>query len=107
MRRFGLALLLPLFLVFAEQGAMLHALSHTYYSARAPIARVSDPSGIVPNSQCPECRAFGQIANPVGSAPSLPIAPPAIHPPTPDATFRIATADPPTPRSRGPPPTGS
>jgi hypothetical protein len=103
MRRLRLALVLPLFLVFAEQGAMLHKLSHTYYSGRALLAQVSDPSGLVDNNQCLECRAFGQIANPVGSAATLPVVKPTTLLPIPDPAYRVATADAPTPRSRGPP----
>ena len=103
MRRLGLALLLPLFLVFAEQGALLHKLSHTYYSGRALHAQMSDDSGLIDNDICPECRAFGQIANPVGGVISLPIVIPSNYLPIPDSAYRVATADAPTPRSRGPP----
>lgn len=103
MRRSGLALLLPLFLVIAEQGAMLHKLSHTYYSGRTLSAQVSDNSGLIDNDECPTCRAFGQIANPVGSATTLPVVKPSTRLPIPDPTYHVATADTPTPRSRGPP----
>jgi hypothetical protein len=103
MRRLGLALLLPVFLVIAEQGALLHKLSHTYYSGRALHAQVSDDSGLVNDNECPECRAFGQIANPVGGATSLPAVKPSTYLPTPDPAYHVATADVPTPRNRGPP----
>ncbi|MGH8151054.1 MAG: hypothetical protein ACRETB_13910 [Steroidobacteraceae bacterium] len=103
MPRLGLALLLPLFLVIAEQGAMLHKLSHTYYSGRALAAQMSDDSGLIDNNDCPACRAFGQIANPVGSAATLPVVKPSTYLPIPAPAYHVATADTPTHRSRGPP----
>lgn len=103
MRRWALALALPLFLVIAEQGAMLHKLSHTYYSGHARAAQVSDDSGLVDNSECPACRSFGQIANPVGGATPLPAVKPSAPLPIAAPAYHVATADAPTARSRGPP----
>ncbi|MGH8226364.1 MAG: hypothetical protein ACREU3_00445 [Steroidobacteraceae bacterium] len=104
MRRLSFALLLPLFFVFAEQGAMLHKLSHTYYSGRARAAEMSNGSGLIDNSACPACRAFGQIANPVASTTALPVSKPSTYLPVTDPAYHVAIADPLPPRSRGPPP---
>ncbi len=103
MRRLGLALALPLLLVIAEQGALLHRLSHTYYSGRALVAHVSDGSGLVDNNDCSACRAFAQVANPVGGFAVLAVVKPAAYLATPDPARPPASTDTPTPRIRGPP----
>lgn len=104
MRRFTLALALPLLLLFAQQGALLHELSHTYYTGRQLGAQVRHDDQLPDNSVCPACQAFAQVANPVGhSAPVLAV-PPAAYLPSPSPTYHIIGAAAPTPRSRGPPP---
>lgn len=104
MQRLRLALLLPLMLVLAQQGAVLHELSHLYYTGSpAGGAQLSEDRLLGDNSQCSACLAFAQVANPAAaSLASLPALPP---PPLtlPEPHYSIVAALPPTPRSRGPP----
>jgi hypothetical protein len=103
MRRLRLALALPLLVLFAQQGALLHELSHTYYSGHVLGSQLHQDEQLPDNASCPTCQAFAQIAHPaVGSAVVL-AAPPATYLSNPCPSYRMADADAPTPRSRGPP----
>src|ERR1700680_4469274 len=57
MRRFRLALALPLLLVFAQQGAMLHELSHIYRTG-GPQQRYEGT--LLQGKLCQTCLAFEQ-----------------------------------------------
>jgi hypothetical protein len=103
MRRLRLALALPLLVLFAQQGALLHELSHAYYAGQASGAQLRQDQQLPENALCPACQAFAQIAHPAtGSAAAL-VLEPAAYLPCPEPSYRIAAAEAPTPRSRGPP----
>jgi hypothetical protein len=103
MRRLRLALALPLLVLFAQQGAVLHELSHAYYAGHTLGSQLREDQQLPDNSLCPTCQAFAQVAHStIGSAvPSVP--PSSFYLPPPDPSYRIAAADTPSPRSRGPP----
>ncbi len=103
MRRLRLALALPVLVLFAQQGALLHELTHVYYSAHALGSQLRQDEQLPDDGACPTCQAFAQIAHPaVGSAVIVAL-PPAAYLPNPDPSYRMADADAPNPRSRGPP----
>jgi hypothetical protein len=104
MRRITLALALPLLLLFAQQGALLHELSHTYYTGRQLGAQVRQDELLPDNSVCPACQAFAQVTTPVGNSAAIIAVPPAAYLPSPSPAYHIIGAAAPTPRSRGPPP---
>jgi hypothetical protein len=105
MRRFRLALVLPLLLLFAQHGAMLHELSHLSYVAvhTQDGPQLQQDESLLNNGLCLACYSFAQVTSPTAGAvtafclpkaPTLKIsAPPCL----------IGAADIPTPRSRGPP----
>ncbi|HTX24089.1 MAG TPA: hypothetical protein VMD03_05490 [Steroidobacteraceae bacterium] len=103
MPRLRLALLLPLLVVLAQQGALLHELTHVYYSGRTVGAQLRGDDQLPDNASCPACQAFAQVTHPAsGSAPAFTM-PQVPHLRSPDPAYRIVHADAPTPRSRGPP----
>ena len=105
MDRLRLALALPLLalLLVAQQGAMLHELSHLRADGRALAAHLGDTAAPSDQGPCLTCEAFAQIAHPaVGFAP-ITAAPAAAIPAAPDPLFSVIGASAPTPRSRGPP----
>jgi hypothetical protein len=71
MRRFSLAWVLSVLLVFAQQGAVLHSLghlSHARTATGAQLAQLQDSD----SASCPSCDAFAQVTNPAGgSTPEL------------------------------------
>jgi len=104
MRRSSLALLLSFLLVFVQHGAVLHELGHLSGAAHAAGAALH--ADVQPSSAgvCQTCEAYAQVANPAAAAPaSVPLDLAALIQ-APDPCYAIATADSPTPRSRGPPP---
>jgi len=103
MRRLALLLTLPLLLLLAQQGALLHELSHAYYVSHAQGPQASTGDTLPDNAQCVTCQTFGQLAYAASaSAPplqdrltsALRIAPP---------LATLPATHPPIPRSRGPP----
>jgi hypothetical protein len=103
MRRLPLAWVLSLLLVFAQHGAVLHALGHLGHADHINGATLSADAHLLHSSLCPTCESFAQIANPAAAA-----APPATvcaaaFLPVPDPCYTIVDANTPTPRSRGPP----
>jgi hypothetical protein len=100
MRFSFLRFLLPLFLLFAQQEALLHELSH-YGEA---IERAQSPRKQVPETKsCEKCVVFAHIAGAVHSeAPQLTAPNLSYDRPQPPTLASIA-ADVPSPRSRGPP----
>jgi hypothetical protein len=100
MNRIRSTLALALLLVFAQQGAVLHELSHVY---RTGAVELKDNANVVDVSKCALCLAFAQVANPASaSAVVLPLAPAIPHPVT-EPEYSIIAAAAPSPRSRGPP----
>jgi len=92
--------LLPLFLLFAQQEALVHELSH-YGEA---IERAQSPRKQVPETKsCEKCVVFAHIAGAVHSeAPQLTTLNLAYDRPQ-QLTLASIAADVPSPRSRGPP----
>jgi hypothetical protein len=105
MRRFRLALALPLLVLFAQQGALLHELTHVYYSAHALSSELRQDQQLPDDSLCPTCQAFAQVAHPAVGTATIQISPSAPYLTPPDPSHRVAAAEVPTPRSRGPPQT--
>jgi len=103
MRRFRVALVLPFLLLLVQQGAVLHELSHTYYSAGALGAQLSDDQHLLDDSRCPTCQAFAQVAHPAQGTVAQLSLPPATPVPGPEPLNLSSGTDRPQPRSRGPP----
>jgi hypothetical protein len=103
MRRLRLALALPLLVLFAQQGAVLHELSHIYYSGHALGSELRQDQKLPDDSLCPACQAFAQVAHPAVGSATVYVPPSAPYLPAPDPSFRNAAADTLSPRSRGPP----
>ena len=103
MRRSSLPLLLAFLLVFVQQGAVLHELGHL--SAGGQHAGAALHGDVQPSSGaiCPSCQGFAQVANPAGGPAGTAVLDPAAFIPIAAAGYAIASADSPTPRSRGPP----
>jgi hypothetical protein len=98
--RIRLALILPLLLVFAQQGAMLHELSHLRNAGSTPVRYEANSLG---DKLCETCAAFSQVGNPA-SAPTANLASVEVakHVAS-EPTYSIVGAQAPAPRSRGPP----
>ncbi len=98
--RIRLALILALLLVFAQQGAMLHELSHIHNVGGK---QVRYEGNFLADKLCETCVAFAQVGNPA-SAPTV-ILPSltAVHHYVSEPIYSIIGAAAPAPRSRGPP----
>jgi hypothetical protein len=101
--RLRLILLLPLLMLWAQQGAWLHQLGHVSYSAQPHQALAKGSDHDFDNDRCPTCQAFSQVS--FSATSELPqvafIAPSLLKSPKPH--FIILAIERPTPRSRGPP----
>jgi|SRR5450631_3064471 hypothetical protein len=100
MRRFRLALAFPLLLVFAQQGAMLHELSHIYGTGSSQPRYVAN---LLPGKFCETCRAFEQVGNPASTATAVLSAVPVARNHAPAPEYSVIAAQVPIPHSRGPP----
>lgn len=100
MRRSLLKFLLPLLLLFAQQEALVHELSH----AGEALAQIQSPGKQVPQSKaCEKCVVFAHIASAVHSdAPQL-VTPSLSYDHPQQVQVASIAADIPSPRSRGPP----
>ena len=103
MRRSSLALLLSFLLVLVQQGAVLHELGHLSHGDSAAITALRAGSHALSGAYCPACEGFAQIAHPAAAAMPAVAVGPSGYLPTPDPRYAIVAANPPTPRSRGPP----
>jgi hypothetical protein len=99
----ALALLLPLLLLLAQQGALQHELGHLARAARAQHAQLTGTQTVGEQAPCLECRAFAQIAHPAAASAAISAAPAAAPLLAPKPRFVVVSADAPAPRSRGPP----
>jgi hypothetical protein len=98
--RIRLTLILPLLLVFAQQGAMLHELSHIPNAGSQKVCYEGNAPG---GKLCETCAAFSQVGNPA-SAPTANLPCVAVtHHCASEPTYSIVGAEAPAPRSRGPP----
>jgi len=94
------SLFIPLLLVVAQQGAMLHELSHYAPTAAAGDSKKQAPRG----DACELCLAFAQIGS---AAPPQNVVAPLLadlsHEVAPGKPVHVQTAQLPAERSRGPP----
>ena len=101
MRRLSFPWVLSLLLVFAQNGAVLHELSHLSQGQHSGATLRAEP--LNGGAACPTCESFAQVATPAsGAAPSLAVCPTGLLP-TPEPRAAFAGAHRLTPRSRGPP----
>jgi hypothetical protein len=98
--RARLALILPLLLVFAQQGAMLHELSHIH---RVGSDQVRYEHGFLAGKFCDTCAAFAQVGNPASAAVAVLPAVATVRHYVPAPIYSIVAAEALPPRSRGPP----
>ena len=99
MRNVVVGLGLSLLLLVAQQGAVLHELSHVRSVANAEVhVDTSQPAKI-----CELCLAFSQLSNPVAPSVHVPLTARAVTEATPEPLYSAIAAAIPTPRSRGPP----
>jgi hypothetical protein len=101
MRRLSFPWVLSLLLVFAQNGAVLHELSHLSHGQQSGATLRAEPLNA--GAACPTCESFEQVATPAsGAAPSVAPCPTGILP-TPEPCTAFLGAHALTPRSRGPP----
>jgi hypothetical protein len=98
--QFRLALVLPLLLVFAQQGAMLHELSHIH-----PVGsgQVRYDNNLVAGKICDICAAFAPVGNPASASVAVLPEVAAVRYYVPAPPYSIVAAEALPPRSRGPP----
>ena len=98
--KFRLALVLPLLLVFAQQGAMLHELSHIQ-----PVGsgQARYENNLAVGKICDICAAFAQVGNPASATVAVLPAVAAVRHYVPAPLYSIVAAEALPPRSRGPP----
>jgi hypothetical protein len=90
-------------LLLVQQGAVLHELSHVYYTAQHCGAQLSNDQQRPDTEHCPVCRSFAQVgASICGADHCLDLAP-AAQLRVPASVYSIIGAKAPTARSRGPP----
>ena len=97
--QFRLALVLPLLLVFAQQGALLHELSHIHPGS----GQVRYENNLVAGKICDICAAFAQVGNPASASVAVLPAVAAVRHYVPAPLYSIVAAEALPPRSRGPP----
>jgi hypothetical protein len=103
MRRPRLAFILPILLLLAQHGAVMHQLSHAYYSSHAPGTELTQDQQLPDDAVCVTCHAFGQLAHTICGSLTSPVLPLASLLRVPDRVYSIIGAKAPTARSRGPP----
>ena len=102
MRRLTLSVLLPLILLFSQQGALLHELSHWHLPSAN--AAVSAEAASVDSDICLDCLAFAQVAGLAQfDLPALPAHEGLGYHFVSEAAPSVAEASTPALRSRGPP----
>ena len=97
--KFRLALVLPLLLLFAQQGAMLHELSHIHPGA----GQVRYENDLRAGKICDICAAFAQVGNPASASVAVLPAVAAVRHYVPAPLYSIVATEALPPRSRGPP----
>ena len=100
MSRIRFAFALALLLVFAQQGALLHELSHVY---RTGAPELQSESGLLEGKLCETCLAFAQAGDSASGTVVLPPVAAAIRHASAEPEYSIVVAGAPAPRSRGPP----
>jgi hypothetical protein len=103
-RRLTLSVLLPLFLLFTQQGALLHELSHLHANAGPAKAEVRAEAVSVDTDICLDCLGFGQVAGLAQiDLPVMPSLEGLEHQMVAQASRSVAEAGVPAARTRGPP----
>ena len=100
MSRIRFVFALAILLVFAQQGAVLHELSHVY---RTGATELKNDATLLDGKVCETCLAFAQAANPASGTLLVPRIVAAVRHVSPDPEYSIIAAGAPAPRSRGPP----
>jgi hypothetical protein len=100
MNRIRHSFALALLLVFVQQGAVLHELSHIY---RTGTAHPQNVKTSLDGKACETCLGFAQVANPASGTLFVAPAIAAVHQVRRDPEFSIIAAAAPVPRSRAPP----
>jgi hypothetical protein len=102
MRRLHISIVISLLLLLAQQGAVLHEMSHI---VRAGVsgADVAVQADSALEKTCELCLAFSQVANPAGHSITVPMFEPTACAAGSNPFRAAAPAAIPTPRSRGPP----
>lgn len=100
MSRIRFVLTLALLLVFAQQGAMLHELSHVY---RTGATELKNDATLLDGKVCETCLAFAQAANPASGTMFMPPVVAATRYVSAEPQYSIIATGAPAPRSRGPP----
>jgi hypothetical protein len=98
--KFRLALVLPLLLVFAQQGAMLHELSHIHPFGSGQVRYEHD---LLAGKFCDTCAAFAQVGNPASAPVAVLPAVATVRHYVSAPLYSIVAAEALPPRSRGPP----
>jgi len=98
--RIRLALVLPLLLVFAQQGAMLHELSHIRPVGSDPVRYEND---LFAGKICDTCAAFAQVGNPASASVAVLPTVATVRHYVSAPLYSIVAAKALAPRSRGPP----
>jgi hypothetical protein len=100
MSRIRFAFALALLLVFAQQGAVLHELSHVY---RTGAPELKNEATLIDGKLCETCLAFAQATSPASGTMFVPPVVAAVRHVSPEPEYSIIAAGAPAPRSRGPP----
>ena len=104
LRRLTLSVLLPLFLLLSQQGALLHELSHIHAGSGPAKAEVRAEASSLDTDICLDCLGFGQIAGLAQfDVPAMPSPDGLRHHLVAESSRSVAEADAPAPRTRGPP----
>src|SRR5580704_6836645 len=98
--RIRFALILPLLLVFAQQGAMLHELSHIHGGGSDQVRYEND---LLAGKFCDTCAAFAQVGNPASAPVAALPAISAVRHYVSAPVYSIVAVEALPPRSRGPP----
>ena len=102
-RRLTLSALLLLTLLFTQQGALLHELSHWHLPSK-PAVEAKAEAASVDTDFCLDCLAFAQVAGVAHfDLPALPSQEGLSYHFASEAADSVAEASTPAPRSRGPP----
>ena len=101
MRRLHISLAISLLLLLAQQGAVLHEMSHIVRVDGHVETQVQAGTDI--DKTCELCLAFSQVANPAGHTVHVAHFEPSACAAGSEPSSAATPADVPTPRSRGPP----
>jgi hypothetical protein len=100
MRKLHISLAVSLLLLLAQQGAVLHEMSHIVRVGQMD-ARVQ--ADTLADKTCELCLAYSQLANPASHSIHMPLFEPSACAAGANPRYPATPADSPTARSRGPP----